>query len=79
MIESGNPDHHYDTTRASANRENHDQLLPVCTTLVLLLGVLIGIGAGVPAVLADTPVPGGLLVGGGALAAAVKFFDWLIK
>ena len=80
MINSGDHDHHnHDTTRASANREVPDRLLPVRTTLVLLLGVLIGVGAGVLAVLAGSPVAGGVLVGGGALAAAVKFFDWLIK
>ncbi|MFC0439660.1 hypothetical protein [Kutzneria buriramensis] len=63
----------------AANQDDRSPLLPVRTTLVFLLSVLTGIGAGVLTVSADAPVPYGVLVGAGALAAAVRFFDWLVN
>jgi len=63
----------------AANQDNRDPLLSVRTTLVFMLSVLTGLGAGVLTVLAGAPVPYGVLGGAGALATAVKFFDWLIN
>ena len=62
----------------AGNQDDHEPLLPVRTMLVFLLGVLVGIGAGVLTVWAGAPAPYGVLVGAGTLAAAVKFFDWLV-
>ena len=63
----------------AGNQHGRDPLLPVRTTLVFLLGVLSGAGAGALTVFAGAPVPYGVLVGAGALAAAVRFFDWLVQ
>jgi hypothetical protein len=43
-----------------------------------LLAILTAVGSGMLTVLAGGPVAGGVLVGCGALAGAVKFFHWLI-
>ncbi|WP_461008932.1 hypothetical protein [Streptomyces capparidis] len=48
------------------------------STLVLLLGSLTGIGAGVLTALADGGAPRGVLYGCAAAGLAVPFFDRLI-
>ncbi len=63
----------------AGNHDDRDPLLPVRTALVFLLAVLTGIGAGVLIVHAGAPISYGVLVGAGSLAAAVKFFNWLIN
>jgi hypothetical protein len=53
-------------------------LLDQRTVIILLLGVLTAVGAGVLTVLAGGAVASGILTGGGAFAAAVLFFNAII-
>ena len=46
--------------------------------MILLLGVLTGLGAGVLTVLTGASPAGAVLAGGGAFAAAVLFFHTII-
>jgi hypothetical protein len=61
-------------------RETRDPepLLSLRTTIVLLLAVLIGVGAGVLAALAGQVLPAAVLVGGGAAGGALLLFHTLI-
>jgi hypothetical protein len=55
-----------------------DTLLTIRAAVVLLLALLIGVLAGWLAYLKSQSVPGAMLVGGGAAAGAVIFFNQLI-
>ncbi|WP_020421179.1 hypothetical protein [Amycolatopsis sp. ATCC 39116] len=54
-------------------------LLTVRTALVFLLSVLAGTGAAVLTCLAGHRGAEAVLIGLGVLAAAIKFFHWLIR
>jgi hypothetical protein len=65
-----------------ANHEDDEPgtpLLTIRTTLVFLLAVLTGTGAGLLAYFASHAAAEAVLVGGGATAAAIRFFHWLIR
>ncbi|WP_330343389.1 hypothetical protein OHA09_36070 [Streptomyces longwoodensis] len=53
-------------------------LLSLRTAVILLLGVLTALGAGVLTVLADGSVASGILAGAAAFAAAVLFFHTIL-
>jgi hypothetical protein len=57
---------------------NQNPLFSQRTTLVLLLGVLVGLGAGILTVLSGGALATGVLSGGAAFAAAVMFFHAII-
>ncbi|MBB6081948.1 hypothetical protein [Streptomyces paradoxus] len=59
------------------NNENKP-LLSLRTAIILLLGVLCGLSAGILTVLAGGPVASGILTGGAAFTAAVLFFHTII-
>lgn len=58
--------------------DQHQPLLGQRAAIVLLLGVLVGLGAGVLTVLAGESAASGVLAGGAAFAAAVLFFHTII-
>ncbi|WP_326726410.1 hypothetical protein [Streptomyces phaeochromogenes] len=61
------------------NSQNPQQpLLGLRTAIILLLGVLTALGAGILTVLAGAAVASGILTGGAAFAAAVLFFHTII-
>lgn len=62
----------------SPEQQGPEPLLSVRSTVVLLMAVLVGVGAGVLASLAGQPVPAAALVGGGAAGAALALFHALI-
>ncbi|MBT2406009.1 MULTISPECIES: hypothetical protein [unclassified Streptomyces] len=53
---------------------DRDPLLSQRSALILLLGVLVGTGAGILAALADTGPASAVLTGAGAFGAGVLFF-----
>jgi len=57
---------------------SNQSLLSLRTALVLLLGVLTGVGAGVLTVAAGEVLATGFLTGGAAFAGAVVFFHTII-
>ncbi|MFF4978252.1 hypothetical protein [Streptomyces sp. NPDC001083] len=60
------------------NSQNPQPLLGLRTAIILLLGVLTTLGAGVLTVLAGGSAASGVLAGGAAFAAAVLFFHTII-
>ncbi|WP_332881020.1 hypothetical protein [Streptomyces sp. NBC_00564] len=61
------------------NNQNPQQpLLGLRSAIILLLGVLTALGAGVLTVLAGGAPASGILAGGAAFAAAVLFFHTII-
>jgi len=68
------------TTMADLHRGSRDPepLLSLRSTVVLMLAVLAGIGAGILSAVAGQPVPAAVLVGGGACSGALMMFHRLI-
>ncbi|MFI0777317.1 hypothetical protein [Streptomyces sp. NPDC021212] len=60
------------------NNLNPQPLLSLRTAIILLLGVLTGLGAGILTVLAGGAVASGGLACGAAFAAALLFFHTII-
>lgn len=58
---------------------NQSPLLGPRTALVLLLGVLVAVGAGVLTVLGGEPPADGVLAAGAAFGASVMFFHKIIS
>ncbi|MCZ4120244.1 hypothetical protein [Streptomyces sp. H39-S7] len=54
--------------------DDHDPLLSQRSALIMLLGVLVGIGAGILAVLGDADPASAVLTGAGACGAGILFF-----
>ncbi|MCM2416636.1 hypothetical protein [Streptomyces sp. RKAG293] len=54
--------------------DDRDPLLSQRSALILLLGVLVGIGAGILAALGHADPAGAVLTGAGAFGAGVLFF-----
>jgi hypothetical protein len=66
------------STGVDVNSQSPQPLLGQRTAIILLLGVLTALGAGVLTVLAGGTIAGGVLTGGAAFAAAVLFFHTII-
>jgi hypothetical protein len=64
---------------ADQDNDRKAPLLSTRTTMVFLLAVLSGAIAGILTARAGHAVSEAVLIGAGALAAGLKFFDWLIR
>ena len=67
------------TTPGSADGSGDRHLFTPRTALILLLAVLAGSAAVALSVWAGQHIAQALLVGAGATAAAIAFFNWLIS